>query len=791
MHVNPAKHQASRQPKHLYVALSLFLVSLTAVAQTGQIGGTTTPFANVTLLKTRLGTQSDASGVFTLSNVPAGDYQLTVSAVGFNEATRPVTVRANESTTVARIELTPGAAYLEEVVVTASRKPETVKEVPSAMTIVGLRQIQEQTAINTDITSILQYTVPGLALSTGRTSNTGQTLRGRQVLVLIDGVPQSTPLRNGGRDLRIIDPSAIERIEVIKGATSIYGNGADGGIINYITKRAGTDKPFTAQTWAGLTGQVGGSSDQTMGYRLSQQFMGRTRKFDYVLNGTLERTGLMRDATGLPVSAFYNTGQMTTSNMLVKAGYTIAARQRIEAMYNYYGSRSDLQYIDQLGVYGKTHTIGIPATGELPGTPQGTPYNHNATLRYSFDRLLGGTSAEVIGYLQNFRTVYGYDAQFFENGGQSNIVSDKKGVRLNLNTPFALGSSLAGEVLYGLDLLNDQTAQKLQDGRFWTPDMNMTNTAPFAQLKLDFRQHLTLKAGARYENLGVVVSDFTTLKTYNATTKKYDGGVVVQGGTLDYQAFVGNVGLRYSGWRAFQPFAAFSQSFSINELGRILRTSQKSIVSQLETKPIIVNNYEAGVSGQVGRWVHYDLAVYESRSELGASYRTLPSGVFEIVRAPERIRGYEVTVDVTPVRGLAVGGSFSYLEGKSDNNADGDYETYLGGDRISAPKTTAYVRVQPNNRLSLTLNALTAGNRDRFSPAANGTYAYAQAPVTAYTLLNVSGSYQLTAKAGLSLGIENLLNTDYYPAISQWAARASDYIKGTGRRAMLTLHYRW
>lgn len=67
--------------------------------------------------------------------------------------------------------------------------------------------------------------------------NTGQTLRGRQVLVLIDGIPQSTPLRNGARDLRVIDPSVIERIEVIKGASSIYGNGADGGIINYITRK--------------------------------------------------------------------------------------------------------------------------------------------------------------------------------------------------------------------------------------------------------------------------------------------------------------------------------------------------------------------------------------------------------------------------------------------------------------------------------------------------------------------------------------------------------------------------
>ena len=68
------------------------------------------------------------------------------------------------------------------------------------------KQVQSQLTVNSDITSILQYTVPSLGPSAGQTSNTGQTLRGRQVLVLIDGVPQSTPLRNGGRDIRVIDP---------------------------------------------------------------------------------------------------------------------------------------------------------------------------------------------------------------------------------------------------------------------------------------------------------------------------------------------------------------------------------------------------------------------------------------------------------------------------------------------------------------------------------------------------------------------------------------------------------
>uniref|UniRef100_A0AAU6WR34 TonB-dependent receptor plug domain-containing protein n=1 Tax=Chryseobacterium endophyticum TaxID=1854762 RepID=A0AAU6WR34_9FLAO len=116
------------------------------------------------------------------------------------------------------------------------------------------KQIQSQLTVNSDITNILQYTVPSLATSSGMTTNSGQTLRGRQVLVLIDGIPQSTPLRNGSRDIRSIDPSVIERIEVIKGATSIYGNGSDGGIINYITKKSNDEKRFPGSRRSGLPG---------------------------------------------------------------------------------------------------------------------------------------------------------------------------------------------------------------------------------------------------------------------------------------------------------------------------------------------------------------------------------------------------------------------------------------------------------------------------------------------------------------------------------------------------------
>lgn len=60
---------------------------------------------------------------------------------------------------------------------------------------------------------------------------------------MIYGVAQSTPLRNGKLGICSSDPSVIERIEVIKGATSIYGNGIASGI----TKTASSEKALSGR----------------------------------------------------------------------------------------------------------------------------------------------------------------------------------------------------------------------------------------------------------------------------------------------------------------------------------------------------------------------------------------------------------------------------------------------------------------------------------------------------------------------------------------------------------------
>lgn len=127
---------------------------------------------------------------------------------------------------------------LEDVTVTATRSTESISSIPGAVTVVTRKQVEEQMKLSRDIGDMLGKLIPGLSSPTQSQSMQGFNLRGRKALVLIDGIPQNTT-RDTLRNLTTIHPSAIERIEVLPGATAIYGESAAGGIISIITKAPG------------------------------------------------------------------------------------------------------------------------------------------------------------------------------------------------------------------------------------------------------------------------------------------------------------------------------------------------------------------------------------------------------------------------------------------------------------------------------------------------------------------------------------------------------------------------
>lgn len=116
------------------------------------------------------------------------------------------------------------------MVTTATRIPTNISEIAGTVQTINQSQIEQQAIAGRKTADILAQLIPSLAPSSGTTSNYGQTMRGRNVLVLIDGVPQ-TGSRDVSRQFNSVSPGLIERVEVISGATSIYGSGATGGLL--------------------------------------------------------------------------------------------------------------------------------------------------------------------------------------------------------------------------------------------------------------------------------------------------------------------------------------------------------------------------------------------------------------------------------------------------------------------------------------------------------------------------------------------------------------------------------
>lgn len=681
------------------------------------------------------------------------------------------------------------AEEMEHVVVSGSRVFESIDEVPASVTIISQKQIEEHLKVNPELQSLLAQMVPGLAPDTGSSSNTGQSLRGRAPLVMIDGVPQSTPLRNGSLGVKTLDPSAIARIEVIKGATSVYGNGASGGIINYITKQATSDSQPEGEI--SLSSRFSAVKlEESAGARVSAAVNGRADKISYLFTASYEENGVQRDAEGDILGLQYGLSDAVTENYFTKLGYDFDDEKQLQFSYNYFSSQQKTDLGDVVGNLNdgeKTYAIHVPKELQKQGKPQGPDGNENITLKYTDYALFTNTQMTLDLYMQDIENVFFFSTNLANpdegyEGGQSIIRSEKKGARATFNTLVDF-DNVEATFIYGLDALNDVTSQPLVDGRVWVPEMDMESLAGFLQTKWVIDNDLVIKAGVRQESIDLTVDDYNTLKLCRSETQ-CSVPLSVKGDTIDYDATTYNVGVKYNLLEAFSPFANYSQGSDISDIGRLLRSATVNDIGLIQTEASIIDNYEIGFTSQFDD-LRFEFAAYRSTSEFGTtnSFNEV-TGVYEPVRAPQEIWGYETLVDYKINPTLKLVATYSYVEGKNTED-----DIYLGSRQISPPKGTANLNWQPNDELSLTVSYLYVGSRKRFEPNADGDYVGDQGPISSYNLFNLSGRYNFSDNWQAFMGVENLFNNDYYPARAQSYTYGGYNIKGLGTTVTLGATY--
>lgn len=267
-----------RPVRPLVLLLAMWSLSSTiAIAQTtGAITGRVTDAttgqpvaaAQVRIVGSSLGAQTNTEGVYTLRGVTPGATTVRVLTVGYGERTQQVALQAGQTATL-NFALQPVATALDPLVVTATGEQRRM-EVGNAIAQIQAAKVVENSAVSS-VADLLTSRAPGVLVIPGTQTGAGTRIRIRGTsslslsnnpILVIDGIRAesstgSSSVSVGGTTpsrLGDLNPEEIESIEVVRGpsAATLYGTDAANGVIVIRTKRGIAGPPqwtyYTEQT---------------------------------------------------------------------------------------------------------------------------------------------------------------------------------------------------------------------------------------------------------------------------------------------------------------------------------------------------------------------------------------------------------------------------------------------------------------------------------------------------------------------------------------------------------------
>ncbi|USI87424.1 TonB-dependent receptor [Acinetobacter johnsonii] len=699
---------------------------------------------------------------------------------------------------------------LAPIVVTATRSAKSIADIAGTVYSIDQAEIEKQANAGKSIADILGTLVPSLTPSSGTTSNYGMTMRGRVVQYMIDGVPQ-TGSRDGSRQLNSIQPSMIERIEVVSGATSIYGSGATGGIINIITKRGGQD-PISFETKIGVTAGNNFKSD-ALAYEASQSVLFNQGALQGAFGASYTTRGEIQDSHGNrigPEVAQTDRQDTDTLDLNGRLTWNISDSQSLSFGAQYFKDEQDSEYGPDYGpdlAYVKrdpTYTASLAAVKgmQLETQPQTERYAFNT--QYENQNVLGHTlNAEA--YYRNEQARWFPSAQAMGGGlylvYQSETDIDVYGARVALQKQFDLNGRNLG-LSYGIDYENEQDEQNIQmyDSAAFVasnglnykpfnyyafgPDVETEKLGTFVQTDFDVTDRLGLKAGVRYERVESQVDESTPyMEAITADLQPGYQAKTLNGGKVKHDATLFNLGAVYHLTDAQQIFANFSQGSNLPDIQRMLRDVPASFTVNSQTiDPIKVNNYELGWRVQAANGLNASVTTFYNDSDKSLKFGR-PNYTIEVLDTDERVYGVEGNLSYRLQPNWTVGGTMAYTRGQFKNTA-GKWQE-LDAIRVAPLKGTAFSEWQFNNDMSLRVQALAIGGTDKAKKDAVKYGSTVPAEINGFATMDVIAN----AKAGpgtVGFGVYNVWNTDYksvysqavesvYGAISSLAAQGRTY----------------
>lgn len=195
------------------------------------------PLIGATVKSTEKGpaTVTDINGDFSIES-DKNSIKVEISYIGYIPE---IFVLKKDVASIPQLRLTPDINALEEVVVTATRTPKALKDVPVVTRLITSDDIKKTDATN--IQDLLTEELPGLEFSYAMSQETSLNMNGfggKAILFLVDGERLAGETMDNV-DFNRLNLDNVGRVEIVKGASSaLYGANAVGGVVNIITRES-------------------------------------------------------------------------------------------------------------------------------------------------------------------------------------------------------------------------------------------------------------------------------------------------------------------------------------------------------------------------------------------------------------------------------------------------------------------------------------------------------------------------------------------------------------------------
>lgn len=470
-----------------------------------------------------------------------------------------------------------------EVVVSSTRLPDApvdARTLPAKVTVITAEDIRKTGAKTVQeaiqwATGIVMYDQVGNAFqqTIDLRGYNGQPVPATTVFV--DGMRMNEPDFNTV-NFDLIPFDTIERIEIIPGASAIYGKNAMGGAINIITKRGSDKHQATGETLFGSFHRE----------RYTINASGPIGKFDYYTNFARETESGYRDESAARISRFFG-----------KLGYRPTSDTDLTVSYTYVKDR-----LQQAGSLPISQAEINPKSNFTPGDYFASEMN---VVRFTGRQALPlGFALNVNGFYRHLNQDQFTVSQPFFPGGDlpqatNQILTESKGGTAQL-TQDAGFFGYRNMLVIGSEFTRNNfgNGRLSQVGTFTSSGVGSTDEdvlGAYVQDTLNIASTFVLTAGIRYDHDQIGFVDNNNVS--NSGDKRFSRATPRVG--LTY-LITPRTSLYFSYGEAFRT-PTFNELFALGSFG-----------SNPNLKPVHSRNYEVGVKSALGTWGEATIALYRA-----------------------------------------------------------------------------------------------------------------------------------------------------------------------------------